>query len=258
MPPVSWSDERFRPEVSRCSQLWRGAGGTGSRADTGRGDGSFDLVGVTGGGFGRPGRRFRCDLALGIDRGGGRRWGFGLDADEPLEETAGPCFRPSGGRPDGFADETVGAQPRRCAPARSRPARGRQTSTGTNCSVRPMPSASTNTLSIAPRRGWRELAAKLAVAGLAQSALRARPGDSAIDLRHPRGRRAGARAIGKDVEVGQPGLLDQPQGVLEHRVGFGGKAGDEVGAEHHARAAGARTFSTKASVSARCAGASCA
>ena len=45
-------------------------------------------------------------------------------------------------------------------------------------------------------------------------------------------------AVRKDVQPGQAAFVDQAQRVLEHRLGLGRKAGDEVGAEHHLRPRG--------------------
>ena len=59
------------------------------------------------------------------------------------------------------------------------------------------------------------------------------------DLRHPGGGRARAGAEREDVQPGQAALLDQPQRVLEHRLGLGGEAGDQVGAEDDVGAGGA-------------------
>src|SRR4051794_18248683 len=47
------------------------------------------------------------------------------------------------------------------------------------------------------------------------------PPDGYGDGGHARGRRAGAFAVGEDVEIGQSGLLDEVEGLLEQRVGLG-------------------------------------
>ena len=50
---------------------------------------------------------------------------------------------------------------------------------------------------------------------------------------HPGGRRALARRIGEDMQEGQPAGGHQVDRVLEHRLGLGRKARDDVGAEDH-------------------------
>src|SRR3546814_5500033 len=50
-------------------------------------------------------------------------------------------------------------------------------------------------------------------------------------LRHPRGRGAGARTVGKDMAEDDVGIVDQGQAVGEHLVILGRKSGDQVGAD---------------------------
>ena len=50
---------------------------------------------------------------------------------------------------------------------------------------------------------------------------------------HARRGRALARRIGEDMQEGQAAILNQLQRIVEHLLGFGRKAGDDVGAEDH-------------------------
>ena len=59
--------------------------------------------------------------------------------------------------------------------------------------------------------------------------------DRARHLRHARGRRALARREREDVQEGQPAVVDEAERVGEHRLGLGGEARDQVGAEHDVR-----------------------
>ena len=70
-------------------------------------------------------------------------------------------------------------------------------------------------------------------------------------LRHARGRRARARAKGKTCRKVRPALLDERQRVLEHRLGLGREAGDEVGAEGDVGPQRARTGAEARCASAR-------
>ena len=60
--------------------------------------------------------------------------------------------------------------------------------------------------------------------------------DCGRDLRHARGGRAGARAVREDMGVDQVTIVDQREGVGEHRFVFGGEAGDQIGADRDIRA----------------------
>ena len=63
--------------------------------------------------------------------------------------------------------------------------------------------------------------------------------EGAVELRHPRGGRSRARAEGEDVNVGEPRIGDERQGVGEHFFVFRREAGDQVGAEGDVGAHGA-------------------
>ena len=51
---------------------------------------------------------------------------------------------------------------------------------------------------------------------------------------HSGGRRAGARRIGKDVQIGEAAFLDEIERALEHRLALGGEPRDQIGAEDEA------------------------
>jgi len=53
---------------------------------------------------------------------------------------------------------------------------------------------------------------------------------------------SGPGRIWKDVKISQAHVADGGQRVFEHGVGFGGKAGDQVGAEHDLGPGRARAF----------------
>jgi hypothetical protein len=55
--------------------------------------------------------------------------------------------------------------------------------------------------------------------------------DGARQLRHAGRRRALAGREREDVQMRQPAFLDDRERILEHRLGLGRKAGDDVGAE---------------------------
>ncbi len=74
------------------------------------------------------------------------------------------------------------------------------------------------------------MAAERRLASLAQ-APRPLLDDLPRDGRHFRGRRSGPGGKRKDMQIGQPAILDEAKRVFKHRVGLGRKAGDEIGAE---------------------------
>ena len=57
-----------------------------------------------------------------------------------------------------------------------------------------------------------------------------------VKLRHPGRRRAGAGAVGKDVQMGDADILGQARGVCRHLLGLCRETGDHIGTEGKARA----------------------
>src|SRR5207237_8333187 len=73
--------------------------------------------------------------------------------------------------------------------------------------------------------------------GASASELRSsRPDDCLSDLRHPCRRCSGPRAEREHVQKAKVSLANEMQRVPEHRIGFRGKAGDQIGAERRLRA----------------------
>ena len=60
----------------------------------------------------------------------------------------------------------------------------------------------------------------------------------AVELRHARRGRSRPRREREDVEMGQAAFLDDRERAFGHRLGLGGEAGDEVGAEDRRPAGG--------------------
>ena len=56
-----------------------------------------------------------------------------------------------------------------------------------------------------------------------------------VHRRHPRGWRSFAGRVGKDMQPRQIALINQLEGVVEHRFGFGREARDNIGAKGHIR-----------------------
>ena len=56
---------------------------------------------------------------------------------------------------------------------------------------------------------------------------------ASVDLRHARGRRAGAGRVGEDVQPRQVAVIDKAERVLEHLFGSGWEARDNIRAERH-------------------------
>src|SRR5215468_1719873 len=67
----------------------------------------------------------------------------------------------------------------------------------------------------------------------------------ARDLRHAGSGRAGARRVGKYVQMDEPAFFDEVEGAPKHILGFGRKSRNDVGAEHHAGTAAAQLLTER-------------
>ena len=104
----------------------------------------------------------------------------------------------------------------------------------------PVPSRSASTSSGVPSRPVSQVARTSATASRSSAARRLNR--RAIDLRHPRGRGAGAGRIGEDMAVDDAELADHREIVRMRCFALGRKAGDQVGADGDVRAAPAQRF----------------